>query len=349
MRATLLYGPGDIRSEEVSDPVLRLPTDVIVRVTASCICGSDLWPYRGVVETPAPRRIGHEFIGVVEEVGAEVSTLRAGQHVIAPFVVSDGTCANCRNGMQTSCLHGGSWGEPDRHGFLIDAGQGEYVRAPMADGTLLAVPHEPEPAQIPHLLALSDVMGTGHHAALGANVRPGSTVVVVGDGAVGQCAVIAASRLGAERIVIMSRHEPRQQLAKSFGATDVVAARGDEGVQQVRELFDGIGADCVLECVGTKESMDQAIRSTRPGGRVGYVGVPVGGAELPIRDMFSRNVSVGGGVAPVRAYLPELLGDVLDGRITPGAVFDLTLPLADVADGYRAMDSRRAIKVLLRP
>jgi threonine dehydrogenase-like Zn-dependent dehydrogenase len=349
VRATLIHGPKDIRLEEVPDPVVSLPTDAVVRVVASCVCGSDLWPYRGVGAVAKPRRIGHEFVGVVQEVGVDVATVRPGDFVIAPFVVSDGTCVHCRNGVHTSCAHGAAWGARDEHGFKVDAGQGERVRVPLADGTLVSTPEPPDQVLVPSLLALSDVMGTGHHAAISAGVRAGSTVVVVGDGAVGLCAVLAARRLGAERIIAMSRHTPRQELARRFGATDVVAERGDAGVAAVKEMLGGIGADCVLECVGTKESMQQALDSTRPGGRVGYVGVPAGGPELPIGQMFGSNVGVAGGVAPVRAYLPELLADVLAGRLDPGPVFDLTLPLEQVAEAYAAMDQRRAIKVLLRP
>ncbi|MCW2601553.1 MAG: dehydrogenase [Frankiales bacterium] len=348
MRATVLRAPRDIVLEDVPDPRIERPTDAVVRVAAACICGSDLWPYRGIAERGGPERIGHEFIGVVEEVGADVRTLKAGDFVISPFSISDGTCANCHNGVQTSCLNGGWWGSTDSAGGSADAGQGEALRVPLADGTLVALPELPDEAQLPGLLALSDVMGTGHHAALTAGVTAGSTVVVVGDGAVGLCAVIAARRLGAEQIVAMSRHASRQHLAGAFGATDIVAERGDEGVARVKELFGGIGPDAVLECVGTKESMQQAIDSVRPGGIVGYVGVPFG-AELPIQQMFSENKGVRGGVASVRSYIPELLPDVLSGAIAPGQVFDLTLPLEQVADGYRAMDQREAVKVLLRP
>lgn len=347
MRATVLHAPRQISLDTVPDPAVEQPTDAVVRVVASCICGSDLWPYRGVQDVPEPVRIGHEFVGVVEAVGSSVSSLKTGDFVIAPFAISDGTCANCRHEIYTSCLHAGYWGEADAGG-TADAGQGEYLRVPFADGTLVALQDQPEAAMIPSLLTLSDVMGTGHHAALAAGVGKGSTVVVVGDGAVGLCGVLSAVRLGAERVVLMSRHEPRQQLGRAFGATDVIAERGDEGVAKVRDLFDGIGADAVLECVGTKESMQQAIDSTRPGGTVGYVGAPYG-AELPIRQMFGSNVGVRGGVAPVRAYIPELLDDVLSGAIDPGRVFDLTLPLDQVAQGYTAMDDRTAIKVLLQP
>ncbi len=349
MKATLLHGDRDIRLEEVPDPTLRKETDAIVRVVAACVCGSDLWPYRGITPVDSPRRIGHEFVGIVEEIGSAVAKVKVGDFVIAPFYHCDNTCINCRNGVSTSCLNGGFWGSDDPSGDFVDAAQGERVRVPFADGTLVATPEVPDDALIPHLLTLSDVMGTGHHAALSAGVTKGSTVVVVGDGAVGLCAILAAHRLGASRIVAMSRHADRQAIAREFGATDVVEERGDDGVARIKELFDGIGADCVLECVGTKESMDQAIRSARPGGMVGYVGVPAGGAELPIRTLFSKNIGVRGGVAPVRGYIEELLPEVLSGALAPGRVFDLELPLADVAEAYAAMDERRATKVLLRP
>ena len=347
MRATVLNAPGKITLDTVPDPKVEQPTDAVVRVVASCICGSDLWPYRGTRPVPEPVRIGHEFIGVVEETGSSVSTLKAGDFVIAPFAISDGSCANCKNAIYTSCLEAGYWGEAG-DGGTADAGQGEYLRVPFADGTLVALAETPDDAMIPGLLTLSDVMGTGHHAALAAGVGPGTSVVVVGDGAVGLCGVLSAVRLGAERVVLMSRHAPRQALGKAFGATDIVAERGDEGVARIKDMFDGIGADAVLECVGTKESMQQAIDSTRPGGTVGYVGAPYG-AELSIRQMFGSNVGVRGGVAPVRAYIPELLADVMSGSIDPGRVFDLELPLDQVAAGYTAMDNREAIKVLLRP
>lgn len=348
MRATLIYGERDIRLEEVADPMLSSGHDAIVRVTAACVCGSDLWPYRGVAPTNHPHRIGHEFVGIVESVGSEVTRIKPGNFVIAPFYSCDMTCVNCLNGVSTSCLVGGWWGADDPEGFLADGGQGELVRVPHADGTLVATPGVPEDALIPSILALSDVMGTGHHA-LSAGVTVGSTVVVVGDGAVGLCAVIAAKRLGASRIVAMSRHSDRQALAIEFGATDIVEERGDDGVAKIKAMFDGVGADCVLECVGTAESMDQAIRSTRPGGMVGYVGAPTGGSQLPIRPLFNVNVGVNGGIAPVRNYIEELLPEVLSGAINPGRVFDLELPLAEVAEAYAAMDERRAIKVLLRP
>lgn len=347
MRATLLYGARDIRVDDVPDPAIRRPTDAVVKVVASCICGSDLWPYRGIRETPEPRRIGHEFVGLVEEVGTEVRTIRPGDFVVAPFMISDGTCSACRHGVQTSCDHSSGWGVPDAGGDLADGGQGEWVRVPLADGTLVATPEVPDDHLVPGLLALSDVMCTGHHAAVVAGTGPGSTVVVVGDGAVGLSAVLAAARLGAERIVAMSGHADRQALARRFGATDIVAERGADGVAAVTQLLGG-PADVVLECVGTKESMDQALDAVRPGGRVGYVGAPYG-AELPIRKLFSNNITVAGGVAPARAYLPDLMTEVLAGTLDPSPVFDLELALAEVAEGYAAMDERRSVKPLLRP
>lgn len=339
MHATILYGPGDIRVEEVADPVVETGIDAVVRVVAACVCGSDLWPYRGITPIEKPRRIGHEFIGVVEQIGDDVKRVCVGDFVIAPFYDCDMTCVNCVNGVSTSCLNGGWW----------DGAQAEKVYVPHADGSLLKTPAMPSDAQIPNLLALSDVMGTGHHAAVSAGVKAGSTVVVVGDGAVGLCAVLAAKRLGAGRIIAMSRHDSRQALAREFGASDIVAERGEQGIAAVQELLGGIGADCVLEAVGTDESMDQAIRSARPGGMVGYVGVPNGGPELPVRTLFGSNVGVNGGVAPVRNYIEELLPDVWAGKINPGRVFDLEVPLAEIGEAYRAMDERRAIKVLVRP
>jgi threonine dehydrogenase-like Zn-dependent dehydrogenase len=349
MRATLLHGERDIRLEDVAEPVLSTGGDAIVRVLAACVCGSDLWGYRGVVATPKPRRIGHEFVGFVEAVGDDVSKIKVGDFVIAPFYDCDMTCANCLNGASTSCLNGGFWGQDDKMGGFADGAQGERVRVPHADGSLVATPGQPDAALIPSLLTLADVMGTGHHAAVSAGVTMGSTVVVVGDGAVGLCAVLASKRLGATRIVAMSRHADRQAIARTFGATDIVEERGDEGIEKVKAMFDGVGPAIVLECVGTQESMDQAIRSARPGGMVGYVGVPNGGAELPIRTLFNTNVGVNGGIAPVRNYIEELLPEVLDGTLNPGIVFDLELPLEEVAEAYAAMDERRATKVLLRP
>jgi threonine dehydrogenase-like Zn-dependent dehydrogenase len=348
MRATILHAPRDVRVEDVPDPSLAAPTDAIVRVTAACVCGSDLWPYRGINEVHGPTRIGHEFVGIVEEVGTEVRSLRPGNFVIAPFMYSDNTCPHCRVGIQSRCTDGGFWGGEDKGGVMVDGGQGEYVRVPLADGTLVSTREVPDDSMVPGLLTLSDVMGTGWHAAVAARVGEGDTVVVVGDGAVGLCAVLAAQRMGAERIIAMSRHESRQRVARAFGATDLVEARGEDAVAAVHELTDGVGADAVLECVGTNESMQTAIAAARPGATVGYVGVPHG-IEYPVRDLFVRNVGIAGGIAPARQYLPELRDDVLSGAIDPGAVFDLEVPLADVAEGYAAMDERRAIKSLIRP
>jgi threonine dehydrogenase-like Zn-dependent dehydrogenase len=349
MQATMFHGPGDVRWEHRPDPAVELPTDAVVRVVAACVCGSDLWGYRGYHPEGDPRPIGHEFVGVVEATGSAVTTVRPGDFVIAPFVISDNTCVNCRNGVQTSCLHRQNWGATDPDGRPIDGGQGEYVRVPLADGTLVATPDRPPGELVPGLLALSDVMGTGHHAALAAGVGPGRTVAVVGDGAVGLCAVLAAVRLGAERVIACSSHADRQAVATKFGATDIVAERGDDAAAAVRDLLGAPGADCVLECVGTEGAMDQAVATARPGGRIGFVGVPVGGSQLRIGPMFQRNIAVGGGVAPVRAYLGELLPEVLDGRLDPSPVFDLELPMSQVAEAYRAMHERRSIKTLLWP
>ncbi|MFF2079156.1 zinc-dependent alcohol dehydrogenase family protein [Kitasatospora sp. NPDC058162] len=343
MRATVIHGPNDIRIEEVPDPVLRRPTDAVVRVVNACICGSDLWAYRGVASRVAGQRIGHEFLGIVEEVGAEVTGFRPGDFVLAPFVWSDGTCEFCREGLHTSCPEGGIWGQVGS-----DGGQGEAVRVPFADGTLVGLPREAagEEKLLPGLLALSDVMSTGHHAAVSAGVRPGATVAVVGDGAVGLCGVLAAHRLGAGRIIALGRHERRTAIARDFGATDVVAERGEAAVEAVRELTGGLGAHAVLEAVGTAESLRTAVSIARDGGAVGYVGVPHGGsAGVDISQMFDRNVTLAGGVAPARAYIPELLPDVLSGAIDPGAVFDRTVDLDGVPDGYRAMHERTALKV----
>ena len=348
MKATTIYAARDVRLEDQPDPTIKKPTDAIVKVVAACVCGSDLWYYRGDNPIPKAFRIGHEFVGVVEEIGPGVRSLSRGDFVIAPFKYSDNTCAHCRVGIQSACSAGGLWGGPDGDGLLADGGQGEYVRVPLADGTLVATRETPDAAMIPSLLALSDVMGTGWHAAIAAGVKEGDTVVVVGDGAVGLSGVLAASRMGAERVVAMSRHESRQEIARSFGATDVIAERGEAGEAAVLELTDGVGADAVLECVGTGQSMNTAVAIARPGGTVGYVGVPHG-VELPVRTMFSRNIGVAGGIAPVRQYLPALRDDVLSGAINPGLVFDLDLPLGQVAEGYAAMDERRAIKTLLRP
>ncbi|WP_418059122.1 zinc-dependent alcohol dehydrogenase family protein [Pimelobacter simplex] len=338
MRATTIHGTRDIRVDEVPDPQLKRPTDAIVKVTAGCICGSDLWPYRGENPIRPGATIGHECIGVVEEVGAEVRDFRAGDYVIVPFCHCDNTCAHCRNGAQSACVNLS----------MTSSGQAEYARVGQADGSLVATGGTPPDDLLASVLALTDVMPTGWHAAVCAGVKAGDTAVVVGDGAVGLCAVIAAKAMGAERIVAMSRHAPRQELARAFGATHVVAARGKEAIAEVLELTDGVGADAALECVGTGDAMTTAIGVTRPGGGVGYVGVPHG-VELPVRKLFETNIGLRGGIAPVRRYLPDLLRLVQDRAIDPGRVFDLTLPMEESPEGYRAMDERRAIKVMLRP
>lgn len=357
MKATVIYGKHDVRVESVPDPELATKgpaagPDAIVRVVAACVCGSDLWPFRGLEPIDKPRRQGHEWVGVVEQIGSQVSTLSVGDFVIAPMYVCDGTCANCRNGMSVCCLGGGYWGSQIHQYGFADAGQGERVRVPFADATLVAVPGGmPDPELIPHLLTLSDVMCTGHHAARSADVHAASTVAVIGDGAVGQCAIIASKRLGASRIVSMSRHESRQRLAKEFGATDIIPDRGDEAVSKLKDMFDGIGPDAVLECVGTELSMQTALKAVRPGGKVGYVGVPTGGSAkgLDMNLMFGEDKGVVGGLARVHEYMGELLPDILSGKIAPGKVFDMELPLDDIVQGYQAMDERRAIKVLIRP
>jgi threonine dehydrogenase-like Zn-dependent dehydrogenase len=338
MRATIIHKPGDIRVENLSDPKIVNPTDAVIRTVATCVCGSDLWDYRGINPVTEPRPIGHEYAGVIEEAGSEVTSVRPGQFVIGSFFASDGTCPHCQAGYQSSC----------QHREFVGGCQAELVRVPLADGTLVATPGQPSEGLIPSLLALSDVMGTGWYAAVAAEVKPGATVVVVGDGAVGLSGVIAARELGAERIIAMSRHAPRQKLATEFGATDIVTERSEEGIARVKELTGGVGADSVLECVGTQESMLQALRSTRPGGSVGFVGVPHG-MEINGEELFYSHVALRGGPAPVRRFLPDLIDRVLSGGIEPGKVFDLVLPLEQVAEGYRAMDERRAIKALLRP
>lgn len=338
MRGTILYGAGDVRVEDRPDPVIQEPTDAIVRTVATCVCGSDLWPFRGIDKVRRPRAYGHEYVGVVEEVGSAVSTVRPGQFVVGGFYASDGTCPHCQAGFPFSCINSTPY----------DGCQSELIRIPWADGTLVAAPEQPRAELVPSLLALSDVMSTGWHSAMLARVQPGMTVAVVGDGAVGLCAVLAARELGAGRIIAMSRHAPRQAIATEFGATDIVAERGEEGVAAVMDLTDGVGADAVCEAVGTSDSMEQAVRVARPGGMVGVVGVPHS-VELPVSQMFFRNVGFQGGPASVPAYLPDLMSRVWDGRIAPGKVFDLELPLEQAPEAYRAMDERRAIKVLLRP
>ena len=338
MQGTMLYGARDIRFEDRPEPKIVKPTDAILRLSATCICGSDLWPYRGIADVAEPTPMGHEYCGVVEEVGKEVRNIKPGQFVVGSFATSDNTCIICRDGYQSSCV---------QREFMSSA-QAPILRVPLADGTLVSTRDLPGKEVIPSLLATSDVLGTGWFAADAANVKPGSTAVVVGDGAVGLLAVLSARQMGAERIIAMSRHESRQKLAREFGATDIVTERGEEGITRIKDLTKGIGADSVLECVGTQESMMQAIRSTRPGGFVSYVGVPHG-VELDGAGLFFAEVHLHGGPAPVRRYLPELINLVLTEKINPGKVFDLTLPIDQVAEGYRAMDERRAIKTLLRP
>ena len=338
MKAAVLHCAGDVRFEEVEAPKILEPTDVVLRISATCVCGSDLWPYRGIQATPQPTPMGHEYCGIVEDVGRAVTSVKPGQFAIGSFFASDNTCPHCKAGYQTSC----------EHRQFVGGAQAPRLRVPLADGTLVATPEVPADDLVPSLLAASDVLGTGWFAADAANVKKGSTVVVVGDGAVGLLAVMSAKELGAERIIAMSRHEARQKLARAFGATDIVAERGEGGIARLKELTKGIGADCVLECVGTQESMMQAIGAARPGGYVSYVGVPHG-VTLEGQALFFRHVHLHGGPAPVRRYLPQLIERIWSRAIEPGRVFDLTLPLEQVAEGYRAMDERRAIKALLRP
>ncbi len=340
MRGAVLHAPRDVRVEQRDDPKITNPSDAIIRLAATCICGSDLWPYRGIEPVNEPSPIGHEYAGVVEEVGAGVTDIAPGQFVIGSFIASDNTCPICLAGYQTSCLH--------RQPIGALGAQAEYLRVPLADGTLVATPGAPDDDLVPSLLAASDVLGTGWFGAVAAAAGPGKTVAVVGDGAVGLLAVLAARQLGAERIIAMSRHDPRQKLAREFGATDIVTERGDDGVARIKDLTGGLGAHSVIEAVGTQESMMQAIRSARPGGHVGFVGVSHG-VELPGQELFRSHVHLHGGPAPVRRFLPELIGLIWDRTINPGVVFDLELPLDQAAEGYRAMDERRAIKTLLHP
>src|ERR1051326_1668489 len=344
MRATVMHGAGDVRIENVPDARVINPTDALVTVTRACICGSDLWPYKTMETSEAGRVMGHEAVGVVEAVGSDVRNVKRGDLVIMPFAWSDGTCEFCREGLQTSCVHGGFFGNEE-----IPGAQAEAVRVPLADGTLYVVPVGRDDALLPSLLTLSDVMGTGHHAAVAARVGPGKTVAVVGDGAVGLCGVIAARRLGAEQIIIMGRHRDRTALAREFGATDVVSERGDEGIERVKELTGGLGCHSVLECVGLEQSMLTALSIARPGGAVGRVGVPQDEAMPAAQPSFYNNVTIAGGPAPVRAYIEELLPDVLEGRIEPGRVFDRVTNLDGVPDGYRAMNEREALKVMVKP
>jgi threonine dehydrogenase-like Zn-dependent dehydrogenase len=340
MRGAVLYGTKDVRFEERADPKIVEPTDVILKLSATCVCGSDLWPYRGIDAPKGPTPMGHEYCGIVEDVGSAVKSIRQGQFVVGSFFASDNTCAICHAGYQSRCTQ-----------FqYVGAGgaQAPFLRVPLADGTLVATRDQPSVGDIPNLLAASDVLGTGWFGADAAAVAPGKTVAVIGDGAVGLCAVLAAKQMGAERIIAMSRHPGRQKLAREFGATDIVVERGNDGVEKIKELTDGLGAHSVVEAVGSQEAMMQAIRSTRPGGHVGFVGVSHG-VELPGQELFFAEVHLHGGPAPVRRFLPHLLDLIASGKIDPGKVFDLSLPLEQVAEGYRAMDERRAIKTLLRP
>lgn len=343
MRATIMYRAGDVRIEDVADATIVQPTDAIVRVTRACICGSDLWPYKLMEPSERGQRMGHEAIGVVEDVGSQVRRIRRGDFVIMPFAFSDGSCQFCEEGLNTSCEQGGFFG------VQTPGAQAEAVRIPHADGTLYALPTPADEALMASVLTLSDVMGTGHHAALGAGVQAGKRVAVIGDGAVGLCGVIAARRMGAEQIVIMGRHEDRIELAKAFGATDVVSERGDEAVERIRQLTGGFGVHCVLECVGSAQSMETAMGIVRPGGAIGRVGVPHYDVIPAAQQGFYQNITVTGGPAPVCAYIDELLPDVVEGRIEPGRVFDRVVGIEQVPDGYRAMDARESIKVMVRP
>ena len=337
MYATVMHGPGDVRFEQVADPKIEKPTDAIIKLSATCICGSDLWPYRGLSAQDGPTHMGHEYCGMVVEVGSAVKTVKPGQFVVGSFCISDNSCPHCHFGFQSSCV---------QREFMSGA-QAPYARVPLADGTLVATHEMPDVDMIPHMLAVSDVLGTGWYAADAAQVRAGGTVVVVGDGAVGLMGVLSASQMGAERIIIMSRHATRQQLAREFGATDIIEERGADGIARIMELTAGIGAESVLECVGMAESMEQAMGVCRPGGTIGYVGVPHG-VSFDGQQLFFKQQRMLGGPAPVRRFLPDLMQRVLDGKIQPGKVFDLTLPIAQVAEGYKAMDERRAIKTLLK-
>jgi threonine dehydrogenase-like Zn-dependent dehydrogenase len=340
MRAVVLHAPGDVRVDDRPDPTIEKPTDAIIRLTATCVCGSDLWPYRGIEAVDSVSPMGHEYVGVVEEVGNDVRDIRPGQFIVGSFFASDNTCEICRAGYQSRCVHAELMGAIGT--------QAQYARIPLADGTLVATSDVPSPDLVPSLLAASDVLGTGWFAAVAAEAGAGKTVAVVGDGAVGLLGVLAARELGAERIVIFSRHADRQALAREFGATDVIVERGDEGVARLEELTNGLGAHSTIEAVGTQESMMQAIRATRPGGHVGYVGVSHD-VQLPGDELFFSAVRLHGGPAPVRRFLPDLIDRIVNRKIDPGKVFDLTLPLEEAADGYRAMDERRAIKTLLQP
>jgi threonine dehydrogenase-like Zn-dependent dehydrogenase len=343
MKATVMYRAGDVRVEIVPDPRLIEPTDAIVRVTHACICGSDLWPYKDMERTDVGRPMGHEAVGVVEAIGADVRVVKIGHLVIMPFAYSDGTCDFCHDGLHTSCVHGGFFGSNE-----VGGAQAEAVRVPLADGTLYTLPGDKDIALMPSLLTLSDVMGTGHHAAVTARVSPGRTVAVIGDGAVGLCGVIAAKRLGAEQIIVLGRHSDRIALAKEFGATDVVSERGEEAIEHVRKVTNGFGVHSVLECVGSEQAMRTAMNITRPGGAVGRVGVPHYDTTPNAQPSFYDNITVSGGPAPVRAYIEELLPDILEGRINPGRVFDRVTSIDCAPDGYRSMNERESIKVMIK-
>ena len=346
MKATVMHAAEDVRTEEVPDPGIEAPTDALIRIERACICGSDLWPYRSLEASEGARIMGHEAIGVVEEVGSEVSTIKKGNLVVMPFADSDGICEFCQEGLQTECVHAGFFGNGEEG---LGGAQAEALRIPYADGTLYTLPTDPDEALLPSLLTLADVMGTGHHAAVTAGAGPGKSVAVVGDGAVGLCGVIAAKRLGAEQIIILGRHTERTDLAREFGATDVVAQRGEEAIERVKELTAGFGAHSVLECVGADPAVQTAIEVARPGGAVGRVGVPQSEAMPGGEASFFGNITISGGPAPVRAYIDDLLPDVLEGRIEPGRVFDRTVDLDGVPDGYRAMNDRESIKVMVSP
>jgi len=342
MKAASFNGPHNITVEEVPDPRITQPTDAVIKITYTCICGSDLWYYRGIVDhSKGP--IGHEFMGGVIAVGENVKKVTVGDLVVGPFFWCDGTCPQCKKGMSSACLNGGAWGTKGTTGC-----QAEKLRVPFADANLFSFPKDTDKNFMPPLLTLSDVMGTGHHAAVSAGVRTGSVVAVVGDGAVGLCAVLASKRLGASNIILMSRHEDRQKVGRQFGATDIVAERGQEGIAKVKELTEGIGADCVLDCVGGQDAREMAMGLVRSGGRVGCVGVPHDVSDIPAGDIFWKNITIGGGIAPTASYMPELLKDVLSGNLDPSPVFDLTLALSDIAKGYEAMDKRESIKVLIK-
>ena len=345
MKAGVFYGPHDIRVEDVPDPKIEKPTDAIVKITYTCICGSDLWFYRGITDKQVCAPVGHEFIGEIIEIGDNVKKIKVGNFVVGPFLWCDGTCAECKKGMSSACLNGGGWGRDGTGGC-----QAEKLRVPLADGSLFPVPEEKRKEELmPALLTLSDVMGTGHHAAVSAGVTKGSVVAVVGDGAVGLCGVLSSKRLGAKKIILYSRHEKNYEVGKKFGATDIIKERGQEGIKKLKALTEeNIGADCVLECVGTKEAREMAILSVRPGGRIGCVGLPEDVPDIKAGDIFWKNITIGGGISPAASYIPQLMPDILAGIIDPSPVFDLTLPLSDLAKGYEAMDKRVAIKVLIK-